>query len=54
MTSPAGITIASGYVPAPSGAAGRLEQRFHLNAIPAEKLAEAPPGAEVHASATNS
>lgn len=35
------------YVPAPSGAAGRLEQRFHLNAIPTEKLAEAPPGAEV-------
>lgn len=27
------------YVPTPTGAAGRLEQRFHLNAIPAASLA---------------
>jgi hypothetical protein len=27
------------YVPAPSGAAGRLEQRFHLNTTPASRVA---------------
>lgn len=29
------------YVPAPTSAAGRLEQRFHLNALPAAALARA-------------
>jgi hypothetical protein len=33
------------YVPAPTGAAGRLEQRFHLSAIPPAELASAAPGA---------
>lgn len=33
------------YVPSPTGAAGRLEQRFHLNAISAETLARATPAA---------
>jgi hypothetical protein len=32
------------YMPAPTGAAGRLEQRFHLNAMPAAALAEAKTG----------
>ncbi|MCX6954603.1 MAG: hypothetical protein NTV51_20815 [Verrucomicrobia bacterium] len=31
------------YVPAPTSAAGRLEQRFHLNAIPPASLAAATP-----------
>jgi hypothetical protein len=35
------------YVSAPSGAAGRLEQRFHLNAIPGPVLVAARPGEEV-------
>lgn len=38
------VLAASGtprYVPAPTGAAGRLEQRFHLNAISADTLASA-------------
>ncbi|MBI5769930.1 MAG: hypothetical protein HZA93_19295 [Verrucomicrobia bacterium] len=33
------------YVPRPTGAAGRLEQRFHLNAHAPEALADLAPGA---------
>lgn len=32
------------YVPSPTSAAGRLEQRFHLNTIPAVAIATAKPG----------
>jgi hypothetical protein len=35
------------YVPAPTGAAGRLEQRFHLNAVPAATLAGAVKGTAI-------
>ncbi|MBI5689598.1 MAG: hypothetical protein HZC55_05830 [Verrucomicrobia bacterium] len=37
-------TGAARYVPFPTGAAGRLEQRFHLNAVPAAGLASATTG----------
>ncbi len=38
------VSGAARYVPAPTGAAGRLEQRFHLNVVPAATLAGAEPG----------
>jgi hypothetical protein len=41
------ISGAPRYVPAPTGAAGRLEQRFHLNAVPAAVLAASEPGTAI-------
>ncbi len=35
------------YTPQPTGAAGRIEQRFNLNEVPAAALARTPPGGEL-------